>query len=268
LKGQKNGIGRIRYNAAINRAIDTRHKTLKHEMIDNMIKEGYSFGVERRKSKTGKIYRYLYLQKRNVNGKTKEHISLRAKNLDDYRDRVLLDQARQEVLKDIGGWAEEGLTHSERKTFSILSDECQRNPKIDDRNPIAERYIKQLGMKVRGRRRYLTSYPVPIEKQKRILRTAKKALDKWEKSHRKLMKIIQSTFNGIYSSEGEEFAFFIENIVRESKCRNNVRKLQQYITQLAVRNGNSPYSILKSSEIKLVAMEILWISKRLRISAI
>jgi hypothetical protein len=137
LEGQINGISRIRYNAAINRAIETRHRTLKHEMIDNKINEGYTFGVERRKSKTGKIYCYLYRQKRNVNGKAKEHISLRAKNLDDYRGRALLDQARQEVLKDIGGWAEEGLTNSERKTFSILSDECRTNPKIVDRNPIA-----------------------------------------------------------------------------------------------------------------------------------
>jgi hypothetical protein len=139
LEGQKRGIGRIRYNASINRAIETRHKTLKHEMIDDKIKEGYSFGVERRKSKTGRIYRYLYRQKRNVHGKTKEHISLRAKNLDDYGDRVLLEQARKEVLNGFGGWADEGLTHFERKTFKILSEECLRNPKLDDRNPIAAR---------------------------------------------------------------------------------------------------------------------------------
>ena len=261
MAGQKNGIGRIRYNAAINSAIETRHKTLKNEMIDNKIKEGYTFEVERRKSKTGKIYYYLYRQKRNVNGKAKEHISLRAKNLDDYRDRVLFDQARQEVLKDIGGWADEGLTNSERKTFKILSDECRRNLKKDDRYPTAERYIKQLGMKVRGRGLYITSYPMSIEKQKRILRTAKKTLDKWEKSHLRLMKIIQSTFNGSYTSE--EFAAFIKNIVRESKCRNSVKKLRQYLAQIIARNINSPYSILKTSEVRPVAMEILWINKRL-----
>jgi hypothetical protein len=267
LEGQKRGIGRIRYNASINRAIETRHKTIKHEMIDDKIKEGYSFGVERRKSKTGKIYRYLYRQKRNVHGKTKEHISLRAKNLDDYRDRVLLEQARKEVLNGFGGWADEGLTHSERKTFKILSEECLRNPKLDDRNLIAERYIKQLNMKVRGRGRFITSDNIPMEKQKKILWAAKKALDKWEESHSKLMKIIQSTFNGIYSSEENVFASFIENLVRESKCRNSVRKLKQYITQLAAQNCNSSYSILKSSEIRLVAMEVLWISKRLRRSS-
>lgn len=262
MEGQKNGIGRIRYNAAINSAIETRHKTLKQEMVDNKIKEGYTFGVERRKSKTGKVYCYLYRQKRNVDGKAKEHISLRAKDLGDYRNRVLFDQARQEVLKDIGGWAEEGLTNSERKTIKILRDECRRNPKIDVRNPIAERYIKQLGMKVRGRGQYITSDHISIEKQKRILRTAKKALDKWEKSHRGLLKIIQSTFNGSYNSE--EFAAFIENIVRESKCRNSVKKLRQCIAQIIARNGKSPYSILKPSEVRPVAMEIIWISKQLR----
>ena len=261
MEGKKDGIGRIRYNAAINRAIETRHRTLKHEMIDDKINEGYTFGVERRKSKTGKIYCYLYRQKRNVNGKAKEHISLRAKDLDDYRVRVLREQAHKEVLKNIGGWAEEGLTQTERKTFKILSDECQNNPKIDDRNPIAERYIKQLNMKVKGRGRYITSYNMPIEKQKRILRAAKKALNKWEKSQRKLMMIVQSTFSRSYNSE--EFADFIENIVRESKCRNSVKKLRQYIAQIIAQNGNSPFSILKPSEVRPVAMEILWISKHL-----
>lgn len=94
-QNKKNRIGRVRFNAAINRAIKTRHKTLIREMIDNKRIDGYTFGVECRKSKTGKIYGgYLYRQKRNVNGKDKEHISLRAKNLDDYRDRVLLEQAK------------------------------------------------------------------------------------------------------------------------------------------------------------------------------
>ena len=68
---------------------------------DNYKKDGYTFGVERRKSKTGKIYNgYLYRQKRNINGKTREHISLKAKNLDDYRDNVLLKQAKLEVFRD------------------------------------------------------------------------------------------------------------------------------------------------------------------------
>jgi hypothetical protein len=235
-------------------------------MIDDKIKEGYTFGVERRKSKTGKDYCYLYRQKRNVHGKAKEHISLRAKDLDDYRDRVLFDQARQEVLKEIGGWAEEGLTNSERKIYKFLRDECRRNPKVDDRNPIAKRYIKQLEMTIRGRGRYVTSAPIPIEKQKKILRAARKALDKWEKSHRKLMMIIQSTFNGSYNPE--EFAIYIESIVRESKCRNSVKKLRQYIAQIIARNGNSPYSILKPSEVRPVAMEIIWISKQPRTSRI
>jgi hypothetical protein len=99
---KKKRIGRVRLNAAINCAIKTRHQTLIREMIENKEIDGYTFGVERRKSKTGKIYGgYLYRQKRNVSGRAKEHISLGAKNLDDYRDRVLLEQAKQEVLKDL-----------------------------------------------------------------------------------------------------------------------------------------------------------------------
>lgn len=250
----KNGIGRVRYNAAIDRAIKTRHKTLIHEMIDNKKIDGYTFGVERRKSKTGKIYGYLYRQKRNVNGKAKEHISLRAKDIDDYRDNVLLEQAKQEVFKDIGGWGEEGLTRSEMKTFHTLKNECLRNRKQDDRNPIAERYIKQLGMKVRNRRYgIITSAYMTIEKQKKILKAAKKASDKWDESHKKLMIIIGSVLNRDHSPRE-----FIKNVVRESKCRNSVKKLQQYIDQLIARDSNSPYSILKPEEVKWVAEEILW----------
>jgi hypothetical protein len=233
-------------------------------MIDNKRIDGYTFGVECRKSKTGKIYGgYLYRQKRNVNGKDKEHISLRAKNLDDYRDRVLLEQARQEVFKDLGGWGEDGLTRSEMKTFHTLKDECWRNRKRDDRNPIAERYIKQLGMKVRSRRHYfIASTNMTIEKQRKILQASKKALDKWEKSHRKLMRIIDSTLNKHHNPE--EFSNFIKNIVRESKCGNNVKKLQKYISQAISQDGNSPYSILKPSEVRLIAVEILWIYRKSR----
>lgn len=107
MEEQKNGKGRIRYNAAINSAIKTRHKTLIHEMIDDKKLDGYTFGVECRKSKTGKIYCYLYRQKRNVNGKAREHVSLKAKDLNDYRENVLLNQATLEVFKGLGGWGEE-----------------------------------------------------------------------------------------------------------------------------------------------------------------
>jgi hypothetical protein len=231
-------------------------------MIDYKEIEGYTFGVEGRKSKTGKIYGgYLYRQKRNVNGKAKEYISLRAKNLDDYRDRVLLEQAKQEVLKDLGGWGEEGLTHSEMKTFNILKEECLRNRKRDDRNPIAERYIKQLGMKLRSRRHYfITSNNMTVDRRKKILKAAKKALDKWEKSHKKLMTIIDSALNMNHSPE--QFINFIKNLTRQSKCGNNVKKLQKYINEIISRNGNSPYSILKPSEVRLLAVEILWINKK------
>jgi hypothetical protein len=253
-----------KYNyASIRRAIETRHKTLVHEMIDNKKMDGYTFGVERRRSGTGKTYTYLYRQKRNINGKAKEHVSLRAKDLDDYRDNILRKQAQREVLKGIAGWGEDGLTPSERETFNTLKNECLENPKQDDRNPAAERYIKQLGIKVRSRRYGLISNTnITIEKRKKILKAAKKGLRKWEKSHKKLMIIIGSILNKGYSPG--EFAGFIENIVRESKCGNSVKKMQQYINQIIFRDGNSPYLILKPSEVKPVAMEILWISKKSR----
>ena len=141
-------VEKISYNyTSIKRAIETRHKTLIHEMIDNKKAEGYTFGVERRRSKTGKIYDgYLYRQKRNVNGK-REHLSLKARDLDDYRNNVLLEQAKREVFQDnLGMRADEGLTRSERKTFYTIAEECIRHRKRDDRNPVVRRYIKQLGL--------------------------------------------------------------------------------------------------------------------------
>jgi hypothetical protein len=263
------GIGRIRYSsAAVDRAINTRHKTLIHEMIDDKKIDGYTFGEERRKSKTGKIYGgYLYRQKWNVNGKAREHISLKARDLEDYRDNVLREQAKQEVFKDMGGWGEEGLTLSEMKTFHTLKDECWRIRKQDDRNPVAQRYIKQLGLKMKNRRyRIITSDGMIIEKQKNILKAAKKALDKRDKSRKKLMRITDFALNRDYSPR--EFIDFMKNVVLESKCRNNVKMLQQYIDSLIARDGNSPYSILKPSELKSVAKEILWIGKSQPFSSI
>jgi hypothetical protein len=220
--------------------------------------------MERRKSKTGKIYSgYLYRQKRNVNSKTKEHISLKAKNLDDYRDNVLLKQARLEVLRDkLGGWAGEGLTPSETKTFQTLSEECQRYRKLDDRNPVIERYIKQLGLRVINRRYGIIAIDgnITIPKEKNILRAAKKALTKQIKSRNKLIKIMDRVLKGDHSDGA--ITSFIKNIVKESKCRNRVKDLQNYIRRCIERDGDDPFSILEPSEATSIAEEILWINKK------
>jgi hypothetical protein len=247
----------------IERAIKTRHKTLIHEMIDNYKADGYTFGVERRKSKTGKIYSYLYRQKRNVNGKTKEHISLKAKDLDDYRDNVLLKQAKIEVLGDkLGGWAEERLTPSEMQTFHAISNECLKYRKLDDRNPVIERYIKQLGLRVINRRHGSIAIAgnITVPKEKNILKAAKKALTKQIKSRKKLIKIIDRVLNGDHSDAA--INGFIKNVVKESKCRNRVKDLQNYIKWCIERDGDNPYSILEPSEAKSIAEEILWINKK------
>jgi hypothetical protein len=251
----------VRYNyTSIERAINTRHKTLIHEMIDNKKAEGYTFGVERRRSKTGKIYDgYLYRQKRNVIGK-REHVSLKARDLDDYRDNVLLEQAKNEVFKaTMGGCANEGLTRSQLKTLDTLCSECLIYRKRDDRNPVAERYIKQLGLKVKNRRNRTITIR-PIREKKNILKAAQKALKRWDKSHRKLMIIIGSILNRVYNPT--DFANFIRNVVNESKCRNNVKQLQSYIYRCRERDKNNPYLILKPSEVKLIAEEILWINMK------
>lgn len=250
-----------KFLAAIERAIKTRHKTLIHEMIDNYKADGYTFGVERRKSKTGKIYSYLYRQKRNVNGKTKEHVSLRAKDIDDYRNNVLLKQAEKEVRDDkMGGDADEGLTPSEIKTFKTISKEFWYH-KQTERNPIMQRYIKQLGLRVVNRRhRTFKIRKMTVQKEKNILKAAKKALIKQDEAHKKLMKIIDNVLDGDHSP----FAFdnFIKNIVKESKCRGRTKVLQNYIRGCMEQGNDSPYSILKPSEIKSIAEEILWINKK------
>jgi hypothetical protein len=255
--------GKIGYNyTSIERAIDTRHRTLIHEMIDSMKAEGYTFGVESRRSKTGKIYNgYLYRQKRNVNGK-REHLCLKARDLDDYRNNVLFEQAKREVFQDnLGGWADEGLTRSERKTFDTLIKECLRYRKQDDRNPVVQRYVKQLGLTVKNRRYgFINADSIPIERRKNILKAAQKALNKWDKSHRKLMKIIGIVLGPGCSSI--DFSNFFKKLVKESKCRNNVKRLENYINRCREQGDNSPYSILEPSEVKPVAQEILWISMK------
>jgi hypothetical protein len=255
--------GKIGYNyTSIERAIDTRHRTLIHEMIDSMKAEGYTFGVESRRSKTGKIYNgYLYRQKRNVNGK-REHLCLKARDLDDYRNNVLFEQAKREVFQDnLGGWADEGLTRSERKTFDTLLKECLRYRKQDDRNPVVQRYVKQLGLTVKNRRYgFINADSIPIERRKNILKAAQKALNKWDKSHRKLMKIIGIVLGPGCSSI--DFSNFFKKLVKESKCRNNVKRLENYINRCREQGDNSPYSILEPSEVKPVAQEILWISMK------
>lgn len=89
-------------------------------------------------------------------------------------------------------------------------------------------------MKVKNRKRGLgASRSMTIEKKKNILKAAKKGLDKWDKSHGKLKMIINLALNGDYSST--EFDEFIKNVVRESNCRNSVKKLRAYINQLIAR---------------------------------
>jgi hypothetical protein len=269
---KKKGIGQTRYDIsdkfyrAIQRAIKTRHKTLIHEMIDNYKKDGYTFGVERRKSKTGKIYNgYLYRQKRNIHGKDKEHISLKAKDLHDYRDNVLLEQARMEVFRDLaGGWANEGLTPAEKKTFDVISNEYLRHRRQNDRNPVIEKYIKQLGLKVKNRKHGITAIKrLTIQEKKNILKAAKKAIMKQDKARKKLIEVIEIALNGDQSKNA--FIGFVRNIIRESKCRHRVKDLQDYIKLSIEHNGNnSIYSILKPSEIKWVAEEIIWINKKLK----
>ncbi|MFL6418460.1 MAG: hypothetical protein ACJ71P_03460 [Nitrososphaeraceae archaeon] len=194
---KKKGLGQTRYNnsdkfyAAIRRAIVTRHKTLKHEMIDNCKTDGYTFGEERRKSKTGKVYpSYLYRQKRNVNGKPKEHISLKAKDLDDYRDNILLKQAIMDVFRDkIGGWIREGLTPSEEKTLNIILEEYLSHPRQDGRNPVIQKYIKQLGLKVKNRKFGITRFSKDLKYRKK--RIYLKLLKKRLSSRTRLVKSLE-----------------------------------------------------------------------------
>ena len=93
---------------------------------------------------------------------------MKAKDLDDYRENVLLNQAKIKVFRDkAGGWADEGLTPSEIETFHTLKDDCLNYRKQDDRNPVAERYIKQLGLKVKNRRHGIIAVTKSMTVQKK-----------------------------------------------------------------------------------------------------
>ena len=60
-------------------------------MVDVKRQQGYSFIIETHKV-NGKAYSCLYLWKGRGGKYKREHIHLYAKNLEDYRDRVLINK--------------------------------------------------------------------------------------------------------------------------------------------------------------------------------
>ena len=100
-------------------------------------------------------YHYFYRYRSLKGTKKHERKYLDAKDEDDYRNRVLLDRARSEVLDThVGGWTREGLTPSENRTMDIITDEL--SIRKDLRDPIISVYIKQLGLKIRVRNTILS----------------------------------------------------------------------------------------------------------------
>ena len=151
------------------------------------------------------------------------------------------------------------------ETFRTLSNECLKYPRQQDRNLVKQKYIKQLGLKVKNRKHAIIGIDsrLTVQKKKNILRAAKKALNKQDNAHRKVMKIIDIALNGDHSPIA--FLNFIRNTITQSKCRYRVKDLQSYIKRCIRQdsgNNSSLYSMLEGSEIKWIAEEFIWISKK------
>jgi len=165
--------GTSEYYRRLKDSISRVHKNLIRENITDLKAEGWTFGVESSKSK-GKKYNKFKRQRRIKGTKNKhERVHLKAKDEDDYRNRVLRDQARLQVFNNLAsGWTSEGLTTSEGATLDVIVNEFQsKKPK----NPVIMVYANQLGLRVRSKRYGFTSVRrMPLQEKKNILKAARK----------------------------------------------------------------------------------------------
>jgi hypothetical protein len=163
-----------KYHRGLIHGIKTKHKTLISENITNLRVDGWTFGI-----KHSKGYYAFYRQRRVKGTKNKhERVYLKAKDEDDYRNRVLLNQARMEVFnQNAGGWGREGLTPAENRIFDIILHEF--NLKRQLRDPIISVYIKQLGLRVKSKKYGIISVRMmSIRKKKHILDSARRVFMK------------------------------------------------------------------------------------------
>jgi hypothetical protein len=153
----------------------------------------------------------------------------------------------------------------EEKTLNVILVEYLSHPRQDDRNPVIQKYIKRLGLKVKNRKFGITGInkALEIQEKKNILKAAKKALIKQDKIRKMLREIISIASKGDHSRNA--LVSFIRNAIKESKCRHRVKALRNYIKQRIMQDGAStPYSILTSREIRWVAEEMIWVDKRMK----
>lgn len=160
--------------------IDIVHKRLIRENITVLKEEGWTFYIEHVRRKNGKTYYYFRRQRRIKETKNKhEREWLDAKDEDDYRNRVLRNQAITEVYRDkVVGWMCEGLTPSENKTLHIITNELL-NRKKSYINPIVAYYIKKSGLRVCSKKYRVTEMKIMrLQAKKNMLLSAKKMFKK------------------------------------------------------------------------------------------
>jgi hypothetical protein len=167
--------GTSEYYRRLRSSINKVHNNLIRDNITNLKDEGWTFGIESVK-RGEKNYHYFYRQRRIKASKNKhERVRLDAKDEDDYRNRVLRNQANQQVFNNLAhGWAAEGLTPSEDKTLEIIQMEAYKRKR--DRNPIIQEYIKQLGVQVHSWKYSISgvSWKIKSQQKKNILKAAAK----------------------------------------------------------------------------------------------
>lgn len=224
------------------RASEILHKNMIKQEIVYPKKERHSFGFERKEKSSFKKY---YVRQKRVEGvKQKTYLG---KDLDDFIDK-LRNESHEQVWGD--NWALHGLSPYEVKIFKFLENELDYRK--EDRDPLVEVYIKQLGMykRVIGRKRFtFINSDMTVERKKQILNAARKAFVK----HLNICeKIVEIASNANIGRTVKDFIEFWDSVViKPDGKRRNLRGLENYLKTLG----------FEQSEVKDAARETMRIKR-------
>ncbi|MGH9982707.1 MAG: hypothetical protein ACRD8W_01975 [Nitrososphaeraceae archaeon] len=235
------------------KAIDTVHKNLKKQ-IEYEKKLGMTFSFEKRNGQ-----KYLYRQKR---GQRHEYVAKDWEDLDNKQHLIATTQVwEQSVLKH--------LSLSEIDTLHIIEKEIYRHSRAKNRDPLIEKYRKQLGLSIRcialhgsnkitrvnSSHKIIYINKVSVEEVKNTLRAARKALIRRGNVDKKLEAI------AICMGEGEDTPQNIENFIvflmkeigfKQETVNHAVRALENYINRDILRRPEtSMYKVLEPIEVRI-----------------
>lgn len=225
------------------RSVDILHSNLIKQEIVYPKKEHYSFGFER---KTKSSLKKSYARQKRIGGeKQKTYLG---KNLDDFIDK-LRKQSKEQVKGE--NWALYGLKPYEVKIFRFLADELDYRK--EDRDPLVEVYIDQLGMFKRtvgrGHRFTFIDGNLTVERKRQILDAARKAFVKHQDICKKIVEVAKNA--KIDKTMKDFIDFWNSTIIKPDGKLRNVKGLENYLSTIG----------FKQSELKDAAREVMRIKR-------